>query len=76
AEQLKDKLDLDFVILADEHRRVISDQMHVRSPGTVIYILDRYGEIFSVERVESSGQFPPVKEIIAWVRFIEIQCPE
>jgi peroxiredoxin len=76
AERRKDQFDLTFLILADEHRQVSDDLIHVHPPGTEIYILDRFGEIFAVERIETGGHFPPAKEIIDWVRFIEIHCPE
>jgi peroxiredoxin len=76
AENLKDRFDLNFPILADEHGHVIDDLIHVHQPGTEVYILDRYGEIFAVERIETADRFPPANEIIDWVRFIEIHCPE
>jgi peroxiredoxin len=76
AERRKDQFELTSLILADEHRQVIDDLIHVHQPGTEMYILDRFGEIYAVERIETGGYFPPAKEIIAWVRFIEIHCPE
>ncbi len=42
--------------------------------GLGVLVVDRYGEIYAVHR---PGDGPPrVEEILEWLRFIELQCPE
>jgi peroxiredoxin len=76
AGEIVDKYSLNFPILADEDGNILYECIHVNHPGFELYIIDRYGEIASVERVETAGHFPKAEEILDWVRFLEIQCPE
>ena len=70
---------LPFPVLADEdgavHRTfgaLASDGGHVAA----IYITDRFGEIFAAYRTGEGHPLPTVEEILDWLRFIGLQCPE
>jgi peroxiredoxin len=75
-ETIVDEYGVIFPVLADPDKKVIQGKVHVNDPGLEMYILDRYGEIAAVERVETAGFFPKPVEILDWVRYLEIQCPE
>ena len=39
-------------------------------------IADEWGEVYSVADAGAGHRFPGAPEIIEWVRFLAIQCPE
>jgi hypothetical protein len=47
-------------------------------PAAVVVVADRWGEIQHLEPVNTdvSAQLPSVREILAWVQFVQMQCPE
>lgn len=70
---------LPFPVLADEDCRVHSV---AGAPETaqdylpVVYVIDRYGEIRKVFRAEQSeGAYTP-QDVLDWVRFVNLECPE
>jgi len=77
-ERLKDEAGIEFPILSDE--RGLTRRFLTAEDGagllTSIFIVDRYGEIYAIERIEQAGSVPDAEEILDWVRFIELQCPE
>ena len=70
---------LPFPLLVDE-----DGQMHRSAgaadksghPAIAIYITDRFGEVFAVYRAAEGQTIPSAQEIIKWLTFINIQCPE
>jgi hypothetical protein len=57
--------------------RVTTDAVP-KLPTPAALVADRWGEILDLETA-SRGQtfrFPDVNELLSWVHFIEIQCPE
>jgi peroxiredoxin len=76
AEHLHDEFGLTYPLMADVNGKVAREMIQVHEPGLEMYILDRYGEIYAVERIETGGHLPESREILDWVRFMEIQCPE
>ena len=68
-----------FVALVDDDGRVhelygaVDEQ---RKPAPVIYVTDRFGEIFSVYDVRSGKNLPRTDEILKMLEFINHQCPE
>jgi hypothetical protein len=38
--------------------------------------LDRYGEVYAAYRLEGDTVPPTTEELLEWLRFIELQCPE
>jgi hypothetical protein len=43
-------------------------------PGVVV--ADRWGEIQWIAGGDGREQLPPVSEIVEWLRFVQMQCPE
>jgi hypothetical protein len=41
-----------------------------------LVIADEWGEVYSVADAGTGHRFPTPPEIIEWVRFLAIQCPE
>ncbi len=70
---------LPFPLLVDE-----DGQMHRAAgaadksghPVIAIYITDRFGEVFAVYRAAEGKTMPSAQEMIKWLTFINIQCPE
>lgn len=68
-------LALPFPLLADE-----SGAVHARYGArgrSAVFIADRYGEIRERWVIsDGPGRLPSPDEVIAWLRLIEIECPE
>ncbi len=60
---------------ASLHRRVAAVDDDGR-PQTVLYLTDRYREIFAVLRPDEERWPKSAHDIIAWLTFMNIQCPE
>ncbi len=79
AEGVKDAADFPFPILADEQsvsaRFALSQDAEGQMTG-VAYVVDRFGEIFNVSRTGEGDTVPAPEEVLDWLQFIEIQCPE
>jgi hypothetical protein len=41
-----------------------------------IYVLDRYGEEYAAYRPDDLNEIPTADDLLEWLRFIELQCPE
>ena len=41
-----------------------------------VFIADRWGQIYAVERASSEAGLPGVEEIEEWMRYLSTQCPE
>ncbi len=77
--RIEQQLKLPFSVFADEdghvHREVgASDQLGHASAAA--YVTDRYGEIFAVYRTRDGQALPGAAEILNWLEFINLQCPE
>jgi hypothetical protein len=46
------------------------------SSAPLVYILDRANVAVAVYPVVESTVSPTVEELLAWVRYIELRCPE
>jgi hypothetical protein len=44
--------------------------------GTAVYITDRWAEAFFACRTMGGDSEPDVKELLAWLTFVDNQCPE
>ena len=42
----------------------------------MIYVTDRYGEVYAIYRVDQEQSLPSPEKILSWVQFLQIQCPE
>ena len=48
-------------------------------PGLAPYavlVADRWGEIVTAQRTGTPSELPGVERILAWVEFVQYQCPE
>lgn len=61
------------VRLADGAGRVAA-ALGVEPPA--VLIADRYGELHAVEPAGDDHRFPDPTELVAWARYLAIQCPE
>lgn len=78
AAQLQQQHNLPFPILVDEdggaHRTAAA--WTADHPAPSIYVLDRYGKIYAAYRASEETTLPTVDEIVEWLRFVNLQCPE
>ena len=79
AAQISQVANLPFPLLVDEdgqiHRSAGAADKSGH-PAIAIYITDRFGEVFAVYRAAQGETMPSAQEIIKWLTFINIQCPE
>ncbi len=79
AGEVKRANNLPFPVLADVdgavHRRV-GAVTPGGQPAMAVYVVDRFGEIFNVSRTGEGDTVPAPEEVLDWLQFIEIQCPE
>lgn len=77
--QVKARLNLPYAILPDEdgrvHREAGASDGQGR-PAAAVYVTDRYGEVFAAYRTDDGQALPGAEEILSWLAFINIQCPE
>lgn len=81
--QLAQDLALPFPVLSDSEGRVTDLYLkHIEQRGdraafeTGIFVVDRWGEIFSATSIERAEDLPAETEIRDWLEFIELQCEE
>lgn len=43
---------------------------------TAIYFLDKFREVFHVYRIAVGQPLPTTDDILGWIRFVAMQCPE
>lgn len=44
--------------------------------GAAVYVLDRYGEVYASYHPDDTTGVPTADDLLEWLRFIELQCPE
>ena len=57
------------------HTRVGAVDAH-GEPTTSLYITDRYREIYAATRPEDADWPTTVNDVLHWLTFVNIQCPE
>lgn len=72
-QQIAARLGHPFPLLSDPAGRVIAQQ-GLALPALII--ADRWGEIWAAWLGGTTHQFPSEQDIVQWLSFIEIQCPE
>lgn len=70
---------LPFPVLVDEDGRIhrsagAADRSN--HPSVAIYVTDAFGEVFAVYRTADGQTMPSAHEIMKWLSFINMQCPE
>ena len=79
AVQIAHQTGLPFPILVDEDGRIHRSAGAVDGsghPAVAIYITDAFGEVFALYRTAVGQTMPSVQEIVKWLSFINMQCPE
>lgn len=81
--QLAQDLALPFPVLSDSEGRVTDLYLkHIEQRGdraafeTAIFVVDRWGEVFSATSIGREEDLPAETEIRDWLEFIELQCEE
>ena len=65
--------DVPFAVAIDTEQR-LAVALSVQIPAIVI--ADQWGEIHQVEEAGADHHFPATQEVVDWVRYLAIQCPE
>jgi hypothetical protein len=62
----------------EETTVVVTSDAVPKLPSPAALVADRWGEILYLESASGgeSPRFPDVNELLSWVHFAEIQCPE
>jgi peroxiredoxin len=79
AARIRQEANLPFPLLVDEDGRTHRSAGAADKsghPAIAIYVTDRFGEVFAVYRAAEGQTMPSAQEIIKWLTFINIQCPE
>lgn len=75
----KQQLQLPYPLLVDEdgrvHRELGAIDLHGHDAAAV-YVIDRFGKVFGAYRTGDGEPLPRVVDILKWLAFINIQCPE
>jgi hypothetical protein len=69
---------------AADFAETTTDALHVlvdaeatfASGGAMVVIADQWGEVYFVATSGAGHDLPSREEVVAWVRFLAIQCPE
>src|SRR5688500_482714 len=75
AKAMYSRLGLPFPLLADEGAAV-TGRMLGEGNRAGLCIADRYGEAFHVEAAPGVEELSPPQTGIAWLEYIQVQCPE
>jgi len=79
ATRIGQQANLRFPLLVDEEGRIHRSAGAVNRhglPATAIYVTDCFGEVFAVYRAAEGQIMPGAQEIVKWLSFINMQCPE
>jgi hypothetical protein len=72
--KLQNGLPFPVVIRGLENKTPIADPVRLTTPS--VYVLDCYGEIYAAFQPDSKAAVPEADDLLDWLRFIELQCPE
>ena len=75
ARTLAARLDLPFALLADENGATAT-RLLGESNRAALCVADRFGAIYSLDLAPDPSDLPPVQTALAWLDFVQIQCPE
>ena len=79
ARELREELGAPFIFLADCDGEVHRRYCVISSDGKsqlVLFVTDRYGEIYSVHHASAGERLPNAADVIASLRHINIMCDE
>lgn len=73
---------LDSVVSFLDHLEIgasDSDEMWLEvgsENGPAVYVTDKFREVFQVFRADTGDALPSADDLLGWVRFVAMQCPE
>jgi hypothetical protein len=67
-------LSAELVVAVDPSGTVFSDVG--AEPDTTIYITDKFREVFHVYRIAEGASLPSASELVGWIEFVAMNCPE
>jgi peroxiredoxin len=73
AARMRTELALPFPVLADPEHRLGA---RLGSDGAAVLVADQWGALHLSRRVGPEHAFPAVSEIVDWLRYLAVQCPE
>ncbi len=79
AAQIAHQTDLPFPLLVDEDGRIhrsAGAEDRDSHPAVAIYIADTFEEVFAVYWKAEGQTMPGAQELVKWLSFINMQCPE
>ena len=63
-------------VRAHEAQLVITGDVVAGMPSPGVAVADRWGEICFIEGAETAAGLPAAGDLIEWLRFVQVQCPE
>lgn len=55
----------------------LGSEFRANHPGAAwVAVVDEWEEVFHVTHIDSHHRFPDPADLVEWVRFVAIQCPE
>jgi peroxiredoxin len=79
AEALREGLRLPFPVLADPEgraHRAYGATDAGGGPRPAVFVADRFGEVYFAQRTAERASHPTARDLLGWVDYIELQCPE
>lgn len=77
--ELKQELRLHQDVLVDLEGRVHRTLGAIDTAGQpvpMVFVTDRFGEIFAIFKIDERKGIPSAGEVLGWLEFINRQCPE
>jgi peroxiredoxin len=77
--ELKQELRLNDDVLVDLDGRVHRTLGAIDAAGQplpMVFVTDRFGEIFAIFKVDEHKSIPSAEDVLGWLEFINCQCPE
>jgi peroxiredoxin len=77
--ELKQEQRLNHDLLVDLDGRVHRTLDAINTAGQpvpMVFVTDRFGEIFAILKIDAHKSIPSAEEVLGWLEFINCQCPE
>ena len=63
-------------VVSSDTTVVITTTVIAGMPCPGVVVADRWGEVYYVQAAAQASELPSADELIAWVRYVQVQCPE
>jgi hypothetical protein len=61
---------------SDDVRLVVTADTVPGVPAPGVIVADRWGEVWFVQGAEQADRLSTADDLVEWVRFVQVQCPE